>query len=404
MLPAPRKDAGKPLMQALQLRRSIRQFSPRPLPLQVLSDLLWAAYGVNRPSGDRTAPYWRHIMVIDVYAAMADGVWLYDPKQHALRPHLETDIRAQTGLQDFVATAPLNLVYVAHGERMKEISPEERRLYASVDAAFAGQNVYLYCASEGLATVFRGAVDYEKLKQAMQLERRPVRDVRADGGLSADLSDTDCYETQIAMSGATDKPLLVFAFAFAVLWLSAWIGASFLRKGRNLEDEVRDDFGVIQGATLTLLALIIGFTFSMAVNRYDQRKNYEEAEANAIGTEYVRAGLLPAADTATVRKLLLNYLDQRVLFYKTRDGEQLQQINTRTAKLQTELWSTVQAVACRPADTHCRAGGCGHERRIELAGLHPGCVVEPYPAIGVGLDAGDRHLLQRAGWLWGQKG
>jgi len=170
MLPTPRKEAGKPLMQALQLRRSIRQFSPRPLPPQLLSDLLWAAYGVNRPSGDRTAPYWRHIMVIDVYAAMADGVWLYDPKQHALHPHLETDIRAQTGLQDFVATAPLNLVYVAHGERMKEISPEERRLYASVDAAFAGQNVYLYCASEGLATVFRGAVDYEKLKQAMRLE------------------------------------------------------------------------------------------------------------------------------------------------------------------------------------------------------------------------------------------
>ncbi len=170
MLPNPRKEAGKPLMQALQLRRSIREFSPRPLPPQLLSDLLWAAYGVNRPSGDRTAPYWRHIMVIDVYAAMADGVWLYDPKQHALRPHLETDIRAKTGLQDFVATAPLNLVYVAHGERMKDISPEERRLYASVDAAFAGQNVYLYCASEGLATVFRGAVDYEKLKQAMRLE------------------------------------------------------------------------------------------------------------------------------------------------------------------------------------------------------------------------------------------
>jgi nitroreductase len=169
MLPDPRKEAGKPLMQALQLRRSIREFSRRPLPPQVLSDLLWAAYGVNRPSGDRTAPYWRHVMVIDVYAAMADGVWLYDPKQHALRPHLEADIRAQTGLQDFVATAPLNLVYVAHGEKMKEIAPEERRLYASVDAAFAGQNVYLYCASEGLATVFRGAVDYEKLKLAMQL-------------------------------------------------------------------------------------------------------------------------------------------------------------------------------------------------------------------------------------------
>jgi len=169
-LPAPRKDTGKPLMQALQLRRSIRAFSPRPLPQQLLSEVLWAAYGINRPSGDRTAPYWRHIMVIDVYAAMADGVWLYDPKEHALRPHLDTDIRAQTGLQDFVATAPLNLVYVAHGERMKEISLADRRLYSCVDAAFAGQNVYLYCASEGLATVFRGAVDQEKLGRAMQLD------------------------------------------------------------------------------------------------------------------------------------------------------------------------------------------------------------------------------------------
>jgi len=170
VLPAPRKESGKPLMQALQLRRSTREFSQRPLPPQVLSDLLWAAYGVNRPSGDRTAPYWRHIMVIDVYAAMADGVWLYDPKQHALLPHLKTDIRAQTGLQDFVAMAPLNLVYVAHGERMTDVSPEERRLYGSVDAAFAGQNVYLLCASEGLATVFRGAVDHEKLDKAMRLE------------------------------------------------------------------------------------------------------------------------------------------------------------------------------------------------------------------------------------------
>lgn len=168
-LPAPRKEAGRPLMQALQARHSTREYSQRPLSPQVLSDLLWAAYGVNRPSGDRTAPYWRHIMVIDVYAAMADGVWLYDPKAHALRPHLGADIRAQTGTQDFVATAPLNLVYVVHGERMMDVSPEDRRLYGSVDAAFAGQNVYLYCASEGLATVFRGAVDYAKLKRALQL-------------------------------------------------------------------------------------------------------------------------------------------------------------------------------------------------------------------------------------------
>jgi len=168
-LPAPRKEIGKPLMQALQARRSIREYSTRALPPQVLSDLLWAAYGINRPSGDRTAPYWRHIMVIDVYAAMADGVWLYEPKQHALRKHLDADLRALTGLQDFVATAPLNLVYVVHGERMTDIAQADRRLYGSVDAAFAGQNVYLYCASEGLATVFRGAVDYAKLGKAMRL-------------------------------------------------------------------------------------------------------------------------------------------------------------------------------------------------------------------------------------------
>ena len=168
-LPAPRKEIGKPLMQALQARRSIREYSTRALSDQALSELLWAAYGINRPSGDRTAPYWRHIMVIDVYAAMADGVWLYEPKRHALRRQLDGDLRAQTGLQDFVATAPLNLVYVVHGERMKDVSPEDRRLYGSVDAAFAGQNVYLYCASEGLATVFRGAVDTAKLGQAMRL-------------------------------------------------------------------------------------------------------------------------------------------------------------------------------------------------------------------------------------------
>src|SRR5689334_13599108 len=122
LLPSPCTQGGKPLIEALRLRRSIREYSEQPLQPQVLSDLLWAAFGINRPSGDRTAPYWRHIMVIDVYAAMADGVWLYDPKAHALLPYLKDDIRAATGMQDFVATAPLDLVYVAHGERMADIS------------------------------------------------------------------------------------------------------------------------------------------------------------------------------------------------------------------------------------------------------------------------------------------
>jgi hypothetical protein len=127
--PPARVEGGKPLVETLRLRRSIRDYSERSLPPQVLSDLLWPGYGINRPSGERTAPYWRHIMVIDIYAAMADGLWLYDPKQHVLLPHLKADIRPATGLQDFVATAPLNLVYVAHSDRMKDIPHEEQRLY-----------------------------------------------------------------------------------------------------------------------------------------------------------------------------------------------------------------------------------------------------------------------------------
>ena len=107
----------------------------------------------------------------------------------------------------------------------------------------------------------------------------------------------------------------------------------------------REDFGIILGATLTLLALLIGFRFSMAITRYDQRKNYEEAEANAIGTEYVRADLLPSADAAKVRALLRSYTDQRILFYRTRDKQKLLQINANTGQLQNELWSAVRAPA-----------------------------------------------------------
>jgi len=169
-LPPPRDDGGKALTATLKLRRSTREYSDRPLSAQTLSDLLWTAFGVNRlASGDRTAPYWRHVMVMDIYVATADGVWLYEPQGHTLLPHSKDDIRAQTGLQDFVGTAPLNLIYVAHGERMTDISVEERRLYASVDSGFMGQNVYLFCASEGLGTVFRGAVDGAKLGRTLQL-------------------------------------------------------------------------------------------------------------------------------------------------------------------------------------------------------------------------------------------
>lgn len=167
-LPPPRPSGGMPLIDALRLRRSTREYSGRPLEPQLLSDLLWAANGVNRPSGDRTAPYWRHIVVTDIYAAMADGVWFYEPKTHALLPHARDDIRAQTGSQDFVGGAPLDLVYAAHGERMTDVGPEERRLFASADACFIGRNLYLFCASEGLGTV-RGSVDQLKLAATLNL-------------------------------------------------------------------------------------------------------------------------------------------------------------------------------------------------------------------------------------------
>src|SRR5215510_10869963 len=145
------------------------------------------------------------------------------------------------------------------------------------------------------------------------------------------------------MSNLIDQPRLFFVVSFVVLWFSVSLGAFLGQKVRPLQEEERGDFGVVQGTVLTLLSLLIGFTFSMALSRYDQRKNYEEAEANAIGTEYARAGLLPAADATRVRDLLRSYVDQRVLFHTTQDARRLEQINPRTAELQTDLWSAVQA-------------------------------------------------------------
>jgi hypothetical protein len=146
------------------------------------------------------------------------------------------------------------------------------------------------------------------------------------------------------MNCILDYPCLILVLSLVMLWLSEWIGAS-CRKRWPQREEDRDDFSLIAAATLTLLGLIIGFSFSMAINRYDQRKNYEEAEANAIGTEYVRADLLPGADAVKVRALLRNYLDQRVLFYETYGDRQLRQINAMTAQLQTDLWSAVRGPA-----------------------------------------------------------
>lgn len=140
-------------------------------------------------------------------------------------------------------------------------------------------------------------------------------------------------------------PFLLFAVSFVALWLAARIGAALLRRAPELDEDIHRDFDVVLAATLTLLGLIIGFSFSMAISRYDQRRNLEEAGSNAIGTAYVRADLLSAADGAKLRGLLRNYLDQRFLFYTTPDEQHLQQVNSRTAQLQTDLWSAVLAPA-----------------------------------------------------------
>ena len=151
------------------------------------------------------------------------------------------------------------------------------------------------------------------------------------------------------MNALMNLPRLVFVVSLILLWLSALIGATFAKKFRPLKEDEREDFGVVEAAILTLLGLLIGFTFSMAISRYDQRKNYEEEEANAIGTEYLRADLLPAADAAKVHDLLKKYLEQRILFYEVRDRAQLEQINATTTRLQTELWSSVrEPVAAQP--------------------------------------------------------
>lgn len=137
-------------------------------------------------------------------------------------------------------------------------------------------------------------------------------------------------------------PLLVFVSSFVVQSLAAGAGDILRSRVHHLVEEERDDFGIILGATLTLLGLLIGFSFSMAISRYDQRKNYEEAEANAIGTEFLRADLLPPGDRARVHELLKIYLDQRMLFYTTREGDGLAKINRDTAELQNQLWASVR--------------------------------------------------------------
>jgi len=147
------------------------------------------------------------------------------------------------------------------------------------------------------------------------------------------------------VSSILDSPFIVFIVSLIAQWLAAYAGDYLRRRGRAVRKDEREDLDIVEAATLTLLALIIGFSFSMAVTRYDLRKNYEEAEANAIGTEDVRADLLPAADAVTVRELLRRYLDQRIASYLSREEREIGQADTESAKLQAALWSAILPAA-----------------------------------------------------------
>jgi SagB-type dehydrogenase family enzyme len=168
-LPQPQLDGGIPLMRALNARKSSREFADKPISQQRLSNLLWAAFGVNRDDKKRTAPSAHNRQEIDIYVAMHNGLFRYDAFNHALLPILERDIRALTGKQDFPAHAAVNLVYVADFSRVKDVPRKEAMEVAAISTGAIVQNVYLYCASEGLATVVRGWIDKKALAKAMGL-------------------------------------------------------------------------------------------------------------------------------------------------------------------------------------------------------------------------------------------
>ncbi len=170
----PQTDGGKPLMQVLKARKSSRVFSNKKLPPQVLSNLLWAAFGVNRQvsgkTGKRTAPSAKNWQEIDIYVALAEGLYLYNAKENILNPVLAKDIRAATGRQKFTQEAPVNLIFVANLEKMGRADKKSKDFYSATDTGFISQNVYLFCASEGLATVVLGYVDKPALSREMGLK------------------------------------------------------------------------------------------------------------------------------------------------------------------------------------------------------------------------------------------
>lgn len=168
-LPAPRTNGGKPLMEVLKERKSTREFSPEKLSAQVLSNLLWAAWGINREDGRRTAPSSSNRQEIEIYVVTVDGAYVYDAKGNALTPVVSGDIRKVTGTTAFVGEAPLNLVYVADFSKMGGADENAKTATSNANTGFIAQNVYLFCASEGLGTVVRGGVNRAELSKALNL-------------------------------------------------------------------------------------------------------------------------------------------------------------------------------------------------------------------------------------------
>jgi len=170
-LPDADKTGGMPLMEALNERHSSREYSAKNLSNQQIADMLWAAWGVNRDNGKHTAPSSRNKQEMEVYMSTADGLFLYLPEKHALKKIHDKDILAITGGQDFVDDAAVNLIFVADYRKAgDDVTADDYRCTSGTNAGFMSQNVYLWCASEGLATVVRGWFDREELHEAMQLE------------------------------------------------------------------------------------------------------------------------------------------------------------------------------------------------------------------------------------------
>ena len=169
-LPQPIKNGGMPLMEALQARKSSRTFSTKEVDMQTLSNLLWAGFGITRNEKNlRTAPSARNYQEFDIYVVLKSGVYVYNALENSLVTVLSKDIREAAGKQDFVKDAPINLVYVANFDRMGDLTDEVKNWYSAADVGFISQNIYLFCASEGLGTVVRGMVDKESLKEKLML-------------------------------------------------------------------------------------------------------------------------------------------------------------------------------------------------------------------------------------------